>query len=339
MSVFLLPPRPEDIMHWTSPFRPDELYHHGILGQKWGDRHGPPYPLDTKTSVKISKKGNAARQKRYKDRQDKIKSGKLKRKAKDNTGMSMFMEQSHDNNWQEVEARSTAAEREAGTYHYSTPAKVAKDFMNDRGIIPPGYEATWKVHENNGDLTEEALRHVNENFHVDGAGTTNNCMKCTAALALQELGYGLMAGRCSYGINNQAFEYWWDGAEHSSASTDDTDQKLSTFGPGAYGKVGINYSSKNDDGSSVRTGGHAVFFKVNDDGKVKYYDGQTGEPQIFSSYKDLVSANGADPDYDSTITRLDKGTPNWDHLGEDGVIRTRVGKVRNKNDNRIVDTW
>lgn len=28
----------------------DELYHHGVKGQKWGERHGPPYPLDSSLS-------------------------------------------------------------------------------------------------------------------------------------------------------------------------------------------------------------------------------------------------------------------------------------------------
>lgn len=44
----------------------DELYHHGIKGQKWGVRHGPPYPIEsgmpkgTKlASISVIKDGNS----------------------------------------------------------------------------------------------------------------------------------------------------------------------------------------------------------------------------------------------------------------------------------------
>lgn len=33
----------------------DELYHHGIKGQKWGVRNGPPYPIEDKTLAKGSR--------------------------------------------------------------------------------------------------------------------------------------------------------------------------------------------------------------------------------------------------------------------------------------------
>ena len=37
---------------YTSMYsRNAELYHHGILGQKWGVQNGPPYPLDSSVST------------------------------------------------------------------------------------------------------------------------------------------------------------------------------------------------------------------------------------------------------------------------------------------------
>lgn len=39
----------------------NELYHHGIKGQKWGKRNGPPYPLDASDHSAAEKKANNGR--------------------------------------------------------------------------------------------------------------------------------------------------------------------------------------------------------------------------------------------------------------------------------------
>lgn len=36
----------------------EELYHHGVKGQQWGERNGPPYPLDSKGSSLRKQKKN-----------------------------------------------------------------------------------------------------------------------------------------------------------------------------------------------------------------------------------------------------------------------------------------
>lgn len=53
----------------------EELYHHGVLGMSWGDRHGPPYPLSG-----IDKKVARAEAKRKREKERRIK--KLQRAAK-----------------------------------------------------------------------------------------------------------------------------------------------------------------------------------------------------------------------------------------------------------------
>lgn len=44
----------------------NELYHHGILGQKWGKRNGPPYPLDGESKSFAEKVGEKRLNKRIK---------------------------------------------------------------------------------------------------------------------------------------------------------------------------------------------------------------------------------------------------------------------------------
>lgn len=55
---------------WRRELYTNELYHHGIPGQKWGTKNGPPYPLDKathkaviKNAVKEAKKENPLQKK------------------------------------------------------------------------------------------------------------------------------------------------------------------------------------------------------------------------------------------------------------------------------------
>ena len=43
------------------------LSHHGVKGQKWGKKNGPPYPLDSKTAERVKSKAKVIKRKTVHD--------------------------------------------------------------------------------------------------------------------------------------------------------------------------------------------------------------------------------------------------------------------------------
>lgn len=69
--------------------RSDELCHHGILGQKWGKRNGPPYPLGARDHSSAEKKAG------WRKSLDKGGSDSYNKKRKENTKSATAGEEKH----------------------------------------------------------------------------------------------------------------------------------------------------------------------------------------------------------------------------------------------------
>lgn len=275
-----------------------ELYHHGIEGQKWGVRNGPPYPLDRETHTKVVREG-------YVRERDRMRAtGKVN--IKKINGFPQAHASKMDWQWKEVIEASDLPK----------PINIAEGFadgsLSHLKRLPEGI------------MTYDKLKNCNVGY--GNAGTTSNCAKCSAALEMQFLGYDVQAGRCFKGTNNGYSTYWFDGAtEYKEKGIDNFTSRVDkVLGNNGRGCISMRYPNN--------SGGHSMYVMYDKERNFHILDGQSNKDycvvggsraqNVRATFEKMNRDYGFDMDNSwSRVTRWDTATPNFDHMSEDSVLR------------------
>lgn len=288
----------------------EELYHHGIKGQKWGVKNGPPYPLSSKISTgkalkksPSSKKGQTAnknKSQKYGMIDPLIAYALLTVGGYAVTGL--------------VLGGAALADKIA---YKNGKKKISK--LREKEAIDP----KTGLHLKNEQMTEkEDLKATNperKNLkNQEGAG--NNCTFCTTAYDLRRRGFDVHAGTTIKGYTNAEIASWYKKGKFTkieqtpetltsrSAAQDFIKQSIiNSSGEGSRGNITVRW-----DGTFS---GHSMIYEVHD-GKLILMDGQINavykNPDIILSRVNPSSVN---------FMRTDNLTPDYEKLKKMGIIK------------------
>lgn len=232
----------------------DYLMHHGIKGQKWGIRNGPPYPLPYKVHKRVLAK----------QKTDSRTYGTV-------TSFGGHLTDSRDQRFIEVQERVFPD----GRVIYPPIAKVIEDFERDLGTNPYPKEKSF-----NGVYDK-----VNPDFGQPG--TTNNCTFCGVAVELEGRGYDVVARRSFGGASANAFTKWFNGAQNELCqSFQELHDDIIDYGDGSSGVLQGYYGN----GLGSGMGGHTLHWR-NENGNIIVADGQSHTEMPFKDIVDTYHFN------------------------------------------------
>ena len=151
----------------------------------------------------------------------------------------------------------------------------------------------------------QSTKIVNKNYPQPGY--TMNCTRCTNAMVLREKGYDVKASGSDHGWYSAIIlPQMYKGAQTKNfgkgATVKQVISKLESNGPGSYGDLSLQWR---------QNGGHSIFWKITNSGKLEFYDSQVGKKLSTGQAKKYLEKSYLSA---SEYTRLDNCEPTDDAL-------------------------
>ena len=282
----------------------NQLTHYGVKGMKWGVR---------RYQDKSGRLTSAGKKRYSKNGADKSSSETNSRKGTGKSAESFIKSKSK----MPVDAKVAGAGEELVTYlvayaaiygiMYASARAQAKSFTKKKMDELESMKDNRTIKDLNSApklskpiAASESMKVTNPDFPSEG--TTQNCTFCTTAMVMREKGFNVRANKTptpwpSKELFNKTFNSPTIRTNKCKTGKDLTDT-LAQNGEGSYGNLGVNWKNG---------GGHSVFWKV-ENGKVRIYDGQSGE-EYTSSPSMISKFHNAIVPQNSYYNRLDNCEP------------------------------
>lgn len=228
----------------------DILMHHGIKGQQWGVKHGPPYPLSKPMSAKIKNYKTIASSLRNKRDKETVQA--LEQIAKD--------EWINEKAYEGFEPEKAMLDKYLN-YKIKRVEESARD--------DSGYYRIQGKHS-----IEQDAANTNPGWDLKYIQTTNNCLLSSVAYNMRRRGYDVIARQKApvdllYDIDPKDLTIVFPQMSLKNASNlKDLDKKLNSEPVGSRGIVSMSWTEG--------TGGHVISYERTATG-VKYVDAQVGK--------------------------------------------------------------